>query len=721
MARKSDRSEPGIELDDAVTELSTLIDNATEFQAANLEEEWALAERYYNGECDLEDFEGRSNVVKTEVRDAIRNVMPSIMRVLLQSRKPVQYIPSNPVHGQWVEQQSEYVTSLFLKNDGYMQLYFSILEALKLKKGPMKAFWEPDPTPEYFHYTKVPFSTIEEMLADPLIQLTDFEEAETQLGDIEVYDVKGYKLHENGKIVMEATPNYEFFISENCNSIEQALRQGVHGQRYLVTVAEALNLGLDYDGDWLELSAEDPEQSDHSSSSTERRGYQKRAPNTVSSNDVLKHEFLLTEAYISYDLDGSGRPQIYRFYLGGTNHTYLYHEQIQDSPFSLIVPIPIPHSASGHSIADFTITEQDTHTALMRAMIDNAHAANDAKIAADPTKTNFDDIMSTAINAPIRKRAGDTLQVIQVPFTGQGNLQTLQYLDQDIQNKLGITKASQGLDPDALQSTDKDAVLNTIATAQGQTELMVRNIVETGLIRLFRILLRLSIQHMSPRQIMVTKGKVIPVNTKMFDPDAAAIPNVGLGTASPQQKQQALAFVLQKQEMYMEKFGPNNPFTSYAQIYNTMEDLLESQGLYNVERYFNIVTPKVEEQWGKAQQKIQQQAQQAAQENAPLDPSKALMQIEKEKRQVDKIKLLGEQRFKERDLSLKALTQAEKDDLERDRMKQDRVIDLLKIKEDADQEDKRIRQEQKSQPKETKTNADKGRGTGSSGQTASGE
>lgn len=712
---KSERGTTGIELEDAVSELGVLISNATEFQASNLEADWATAERYYNGDCDLEEFDGRSNVVKTEVRDAIRNVMPSVMRVLMQSRKPVQYIPSNPLHGRWVEQQSEYVTSLFYKNDGYMQLYYAILEAFKLKKGILKAFWEPDPNPEYFYYTKVPFSTVEEMLADPLIQLTDFTEAETELGDVDLYDVKGYKTHENGRIVMEAVPNYEFFISENCNSIEQALRMGVHGQRYIVTVAEAMDLGLDYDGNWLTLGSEDPEQTDHVSSSTQRRGHTKRAMNAVASVDVLKHEFLLTEAYVSYDIEGMGRPQIYRFYLGGVNHTYLHHEQVEDSPFSLVLPIPIPHSASGHSLADLTITEQDTHTSLLRAMIDNAHAANDAKIAADPTKTNFEDIMNTAINAPIRKRAGDTLQVIQIPFTGQGNLQTLQYLDQDIQNKLGITKAAQGLDPDALQSTDKDAVLNTIATAQGQTELMVRNIVETGLIRLFRILLRLSIQHMSPQQIMVTKGKVIPVNTNMFDPDAAAIPNVGLGTANPQQKVQALGFVLQRQEQYIEKFGPNNPFTSYAQIYNTMEDILEAQGVYNVERYFNIVTPEVEKQWAREQQKKQQAMLQQQQANQPVDPSKALMQIEQEKRQVDKIKLLGEQRYKERDLSLKALTSAEDFDIKRDELAQSRVIDLLKIKEDADkrQADEKIKREQASSKPKVKHAQSDGEGQGS--------
>lgn len=709
--RQSLKSEPGISIDDAVSELSTMIESAVDFQAEELEPEWALAERYYNGLTDLEEFEGRSNVTKTEVRDAIRNSLPSIMRTLLHSRKPVTYIPNSVTHAMWIDQQAEYVVSLFYKNNGYLQLYTAIHEALKLKIGPLKAFWEPDPAPEYFKYTRVPLDVVEALGDDPLIELHDLEEADTRLEDVSLYNISGYKYHENGKIVIEAVPNYEFFISQNCPTIEDAIYRGVHGQRYLVTVAEALDLGLDYDGDWLTLDAEDPELKDTVNSSTERRGYQKKEPNEVSSKDVLRHEFLLTECYAAFDLNNEGRPQLYRFYLGGTTHEYLHHEQVEDSPFSLVIPIPIPHTAYGHSMADLTIEEQDTSTSLLRAAVDNAHASNDVKIAADPTKTNFDDIMNKALNAPIRKRAGDTLQTIQIPFTGQGNLALLQYLDQDVQNKVGVTKAAQGLDPDAMQSTDKQAVLNTIMTAQGQTELMVRNIVETGLIRLFRILLRLSIRHQEPLQIMKTKGKLIPVDLRMFDPDAIAQPNVGLGTGSPLQKQAALSMIYQEQKGIMQQYGPNNPFTSFAQMYNTLEDMLEANGIYNVERYFNIVTPQVEEQWAKAQEQKQQELAKQQLENQPMDPSKAFLAVEKDKRKIDMLRVIGDQREKERSRALEAITKGEELDLKRDELTQNRVIKLREV--DAKEADQQIKREQ-AQPNQGASRV-KREGTNSNG------
>lgn len=677
-AQEADEEKPGIALTDAVAEVSDLIDEAIEFKVSFMEPDWATAERYYNGFTDLEEFEGRSNVTKTEVRDAIRNMLPSIMRILFHSRKPVGYKPSSVTHAMWVDQQAEYACDIFVKNNGYMTLYQAILEALKLKIGPIKTWWESNPEPEFFRYTAVPMTVVEQLIDDPLTEVSTFEQAETQLGEVEVYNVTGYRLYENGRIISEAVPNYEFFISQNCNSIEMALEQGVHGHQRIITVAQAMAMGLEYDS-WLDLDFEDPETNNHQSSSQERRKYQKKEPNSVKSKDVLKHQFLLTEAYVKYDMEDEGHPQVYKFLLGGTNYTYLHHEQVDDSPYALVIPIPIQFTAYGHSVADLTITEQDTSTSILRATVDNAHAANNVKIAADPQKTNFEDLLNPAINAPIRKRSGDTLQTVQIPSTAQAMLGVLGYLDQDIQNKIGITKAAQGLDPDALQSTDKDAVLNTIMTAQGQTELMVRNIVETGLIRLFRILLKLTVRHQSPIQMMQVKGKVIPVDTRMFDVDAVAYPNVGLGTASPLQKQSALSFIYQEQKMAMKEYGPNNPFTSYAQMYNTLEDMLEANGIYNVERYFNIVTPGVEKQWAEAQEKAKQEMAKQQAENAPMDPSKAFMQVEQGKREVETLKAIGEQRDKERQRALQALIEAEKADLERDKMDQNRIMTLLEL------------------------------------------
>lgn len=707
MGKRTKRLETRLE--DVTSELETELQNAIDFMVSEFEHDWALAEMYYQGGSRLHDTPGRSNVVKTEVRDAIRNTIPSVMRVLLQARKIVEYVPTSVENAKWVEQQAEFVTQRFWACNGYMELYNCILEAFKLKTGVLKVYWESNPAPQFFRYTQVTEKFVDDLINTAEVEITKIDEDVDEETQIPLLDVEGYIHYSNGRVKFESAPMYEFFISRNALSIEDAMREGVHGSRRSATVAEAEALGLTYH-DWFELDDNDPEQSDHTESSRRRRGYDKRDDKYT--RDEQSHRFLLTEVYTTRDLTGSGFPQLYRFWFGGSQFTYLDHEEVEDSPYCLVNPNPIQHSAIGNSIADLTIDEQDTSTSILRAVVDNAHAANNPRHAADPHKTNFDDLTLQAIGAPIRSR-GDTIQTVTIPFTGNGLLPLLQYLDQDVQNKTGITKAAQGLDPDALQSTDKNAVLNTIMTSQGQVELMVRNIIETGLIPAFRKMLRLSIQHMPQRQLLRTKGNFIPVNMSMFDPDLAAVPNVGIGTTSPQQKRAALAWIYQRQDQFMKEMGLNNPFTSYTQMYNTLEDMAEIDGIYDVSRYFKVVTPQVEQRLAEAQQQSAQQRQ----KEGPVDPSKALVTIESMKQQTKQSEIMSNQVLEERKLALEATKASEEHDLKRDQMAQDRIIKLAEL--NLKNEDQKIKQEQANNDTTSTTKSgDSGKDNGTGSKTA---
>ena len=671
---KMDRGTPGLTLDQAVRELHVLVEDAESFIASELEDNWERAERYFDGMTDLEEFDGRSKVVKTEVRDAVRNTMPSIMRILFQGRKIVEYAPTSVQHAMWADQQGIYVRELFDQCGGYETAQTSIEEALKLKIGPQKVYWQENPRKTYQKYTN-----LQESYANALLDNEDFElEEATKDEERNLWTVTGWMHHPHGKIVYEAVPNYEFFISRNSPSIEHAIQHGVHGHARIVTVDEAMDMGLEYD-DWISLNDDDPETTDHTSSSTARRGYHKDSPNDPSSVDVLRHEFLLTEAYFTCDLKDEGRPQLYRFFLGGSNHVLIDYEEVEDSPYAVIVPIPIPHTMYGFSYYDLLHMEQDTLTSLTRGAVDNVHAANGAKIGADPRLTDFDDLMNPALNAPVKKKPQENWSVIQIPYTGQGNLQLMQYLDMDTQSKVGVTKAAQGLDPDALQSTDKDAVLNTIMTSQGQIELLVRNIVQRGLIRVFKLMLNLAMRHMQGAQLTNIKGTYVPVPLDVFDADALAKPVVGIGTGSPEQKLQAYAWAYQQQDRYMEKYGPNNPFTSYSQMYNTIEDILETQGIHNTQRHFNVVTPQIEQQWARKQAEINAKMQEEAKANQPMDPSLAFLK-KAELDSLDKRAQISADYNKHMDrLRFDTEKQLDDSDIRRDDQVQTRIIELAKI------------------------------------------
>jgi hypothetical protein len=670
----------GITLDAAKDDLAYRVSEAADFMTSEFSGDWETAERYFAGKSDVPHDDGRSSIVKTEVRDVIRAVMPSVMRVLMQARKPVEYVPSGIKQAAFVEQQGLWVNQEFYKNDGYMQLYSAVLESLKMKSGPIKTYWEENPTPEHIKVTAITQAEVMQYMEQPDMVVTEVKPHEYQKNSpfegSELFDLYGVRYYENGRLRIEAFPIYEFFFERNGSSPENC----VHGHRRLATVADAIALGLECD-DWEALDAEDPEQSSAAEASRQRRGYSKQGVDPQEP-DLLNKEILLTEAYCQYDLDGDGVPELYCFWLGGTKYKYLAHERVEEFCIDLVRHDPMPFTLVGRSIVDITKSSQDTMTSLMRAVVDNGHIANNPRVAGDPTRVDFNDVMNNAIGAPIKTKGRAELQVFDIPFTAGGLLPVIEWLEADSEQRVGVTKAATGLDPDAMQSTDKNAVMNTIQLSQGQVELMVRNIIETALIPLFRKVLRLSMRHMSPIQMLRYKGAVVPVDITNFNADLCAEPNVGLGTASPQQKLQTLGFVYGEQKQYLAQFGLDNPFVSLSQVYNTIEDMVELGGLQNVGRYFNLVDKQAEQVIAKA---LAEQAAAAAEEaakNAPMDPSKALMQIEEVKSQVKQMELIANQREAELKLQAAALREAEQLDLARDRMAMERTLEFAKIRRD---------------------------------------
>jgi hypothetical protein len=683
------KSDFGITRDDAVAELRYQVEEAVNFMWSEFEDDWATAERYFAGECDLPTEVGRSNAVKTEVRDIIRAAMPNILRTIYQAKTPVDYIPSHIRHAAFIEQQALFVNQQFKKSGGYRILYNAVQQAAKLKVAPIKTWWEENPTPKYFKMTGLLAEEVEELKAAPDVEVTSVEISPNGGEALGMFDVEGRQYFSNGRIVCEDFPVYEFFVSRNATSLEDAR---VHGHQRSVTVGEAIEMGLDYD-DWSELTGTDPEQKHAAAQSRARRGYSVDNSDE-DSEDLTQKEILLTEVYCKFDLDGDGREERYCFYLGGTSYKYIDHHEVEDYCIDLICLDPMPYTVIGRSLADIAVEMQDNETSILRAVIDNAHMANNPRYAGDPNQVDFNDLMNNAIGAPIKTKGAANIQVVDIPFTGGALIPFLEYLEQDTEQRIGITKAATGLDPDALQSTDKNAVMNTIQLSQGQVELMARNVVETGLVGVFQKMLRLSMRHLDRLQVIRTKGEILPVDISVFDPDLAAEVNVGIGTAGFEQRLMTLNFILGKQEQIMQAYGMDNPFTSLTQIYNTLEDIVEMGGLRNPGRYFSVVTPQMEMEIAQKQAEAAAQAAQEAAENQPMDPSVALLQIEQLKAKIKQLEIMSQARQKELELEHKALKDMEDLDIRRDEMVQRRVIELRKIGEDR--LNKMIEQKQKA-------------------------
>lgn len=651
-------------LDEVEDELPQLVDAAVTHISDTFSDVWEKAQDYYNGESGVRKVKGRSQVVATAVRDAVRNARPSLLRIFLSADTIVEYRSNGQVSQQQAYIQSKFANNQFFQNNGYFALYDAMQNAMLKKYGIIMHWWDDAPKTKYMKLTNVPESDLQAIYQREDVSVVRVDPQEgagvpTPQGMMPLFTCELAVIVDQGSLVVENVPLSEFFIDEDATSIASAT---VHGHRRSVPGHEALELGVPFEV-LDELDDVDPEEdAAFVGEAQKRRGYYKRRKER---QDPLSKKVLITQCYVQYDLDGTGVPQLYRFILGGTKYRYLAHERVESSPYSRIVIDPEPGSFAGKSLFDVMQQDQDTMTSLLRATCDNAHMSNNKRLAVHETLVNMDDVLNTTLGAPIRVRQPGMVQEVGVSSSVGAMLPLLQHLQTQAEVKVGVSNAAVGLDHDALQSTTKEAAMNTISLSQGQIEVMARNIAE-GLTDVFRGILRLSLRHMPRQQFMELYGEYQWVDLHAFDPELHMRPAVGLGTGQKEEKTAGLLMVLKEQKEIVSSLGMFNPLVTPQHVFNTYEDLCKLHGIYNVSRYFGAPT---EEALQNVQQILEKQA-----ENQPMDPAVAMMEAEKLKAELRAQEKAMEFALKERgsaiDRTIDILKFTATDDLERDRMVQ---------------------------------------------------
>ena len=648
------------------------IDDAVDFVESEISEDRIRAQRYYDGEVDLGFEDGRSKVVATKVRDVVRAIKPSLMRVFLSTARPVEFMPHGAEDVAMAEQATDYVHYEFQRSNGYRVLNDAFHDALIKKQGIVKAYWEEMPEAEIYTYTNLSDDEYTFLVQDDDVTVLEHTVEQEMTMDeqgveveMPVHSAKVSRKMYAGCLKIESVPPEEFFVDRNCRTLEDA-HVVVH--RTEVRASDLIAMGFDAE-EVLSLDSFDAGTEMTEAERTERQGYTSDFNET--SSDPSMNQVTLTEAYMRMDVDGTGVAVLHRFLCGGTRYKLLDYELADELPFAKFEVDPEPHTFYGRSIADLVIDDQDAATSILRGILDNVAMTNNPRVGIVDGAVNIDDVLNNEIGAIVRMRQAGAVQDLAVPFTAGQTLSALTYLDQLVEGKTGVTKASMGLDPDAMQSTTKAAVQATVQAAAGQVEVMVRNLAD-GARDLFGLMLRLLQKNMEDGAMMRMNGRFQPVDPKAFDIDMDISINVGLGTGREEEKTNALAMALQQQTMVYQQYGAMNGLVSLTNIRNTLADILASSGIRNADRYFAPITPEIEMQLMQMQQ--QQQAM-LAQQGQGQDPASMMVQAEAMKAQT---KAQVDMQRAQMDDARKREEMAMNDDLKRDQMAQNLYVDAAK-------------------------------------------
>ena len=646
------------------------IAQAVDFVESEITHERIKAQRYFDGEVDIGYEDGRSGVVATKVRDTVRAVKPSLMRVFMSTARPVEFIPRGPEDVAFAEQASDYMHYVFQKNNGFRVLNDAFHDALVKKQGVVKAYWETKYNSETYTITDLTQEERDALLNELNITLIEeimtssvtMDESGTEI-ELPTYSVKVSKITPEGKLRIESVPPEEFFVNSQARTLDDAY---VVAHRTEMRVGDLVAMGYPfeqvYDLDSLYGASDISEAED-----IERRGYSQDDYEDQSGDPAMRN-VAITEAYMKLDIDGTGVPTLYKFVCGGNDYKLLDYELVDDIPFAIFEVDPEPHTMYGRSLAELIMDDQDASTAIIRGILDNVAMTNNPRIGIVDGSVNIDDVLNNEIGAIVRMRQAGAVQDLAVPFTAGQTLSALQYMDALVEQKTGVTQ-NVALNPDAMQSTTAAGVQATVDAAAAQVEVMVRNLAE-GMRQLFGLMLKLHVRNVDEEQLMRLNGQYIPVRPDVWNADMDVQINVGLGTGREQEKAAALQAAFQVQQQVYEKYGPMNGLVSLTNIRNSIADILAASGVRNAERYFAPITPEIE---GMLMQ--QQQAQQSAmaEMQPPMpDPNQAILQAEQ-------IKAQAKMQTDIAKLQLDAQKAAADNDLKRDQMAQDLLVDAAKI------------------------------------------
>ena len=661
------------------------VQDAVDFIESEISEPRLRAQRYFDGAVDIGYEDGRSKVVATKCRDVVRGIKPSIQRVFLSNDNAVEFVPRMPEDVEAAEQMTRYANYKFMQNNGFRLLNDVFQDAMVKKCGVAKVMYDDKTETEITTHTGLTeeeFIYLAESDDIEVLEQTISMEVEIDAEGIEIerpiYDCKLSRTLSGGDISIVSVPPEEFFVDRNARSVDDFF---VIGHRTDLTIGDLLAMG--YEEDDL-FGVTGTMSTIESEAEFERRGYAVDEDDDESVDPTSK-KVVVTEAYMKVDAEGTGVPQLYQFILAGAGYKMLSYELADEVPFAIFEVDPEPHAFFGRSLVDLVMDDQDAATAMLRGVLDNVALTNNPGLEIVDGQVSVDDLLNNEIGRIVRVKQPGAIREQVVPFTAGSTLPALQYFDALVDNKTGVSKAAQGLDPDVLQSATATAVAATMEGAAGQAEVIARNLAEGGMRRLFKLIAATIIKNSNKQEIIRLNNQFVAVDPAVWNADMDMIVNVGIGTGREQEKAAVLRETLQMQMSVWQQYGPNNGLVTMTNVRNTLADMLSAVGLKNSDRYYLPVTPESEQQLIAQKQQEAAQAQQAQQQAGmpASDPNQAFlaaeqmkaqgrMQVDMAKLQLDAQKAQADQQFKMHELAMK-------DDLRRDEMVQDLAVEVAKI------------------------------------------
>lgn len=695
-------AEKEVENKDLSAVLADEIRQATNYNRTELAGKRANAIDYLQGV--MTDTPARPNGSQQTSRDfadTVSWILPGTVRVFTASDQMVQYDKVREEEDEWSNEASEYTNyTFFRESDGYRILYNATYDSLTLGNGVVACYWEPQrlETKTFKNKTEMEVAELLEEGWEPTGVMSPGEpRAETATDDmtgdtvemnLPTLTVKLQREDRPGKICDVTCKPENLLLNSTATTIEDARFVGYYHDDK--TRSDLMEMAEDYGWDRRvieQLSSFNRTSEDDVGQARDRHDVS-NADSPFKSADPID----LYECYIRADIDGDGIAELVQaWYAGeGSGGTLLGYEEWEDEiPYTDIPCYPVPHRWDAESVFDRTQDIQRVKTVLLRQALDNTYAVNLPMREVEAGSVENPDILANPrFGATIWRKKGTMatapIQNHVIPYTGDKSFAALQYMDEMIAKRTGVSRTTMALDPEALQNQTATASNNQRDAGYSQIELVARNMAELGWAKYFAKRLKLAIKHQQVRKIPSKKEEsgFREINPSRWDASMAVSINTGLGTGSRDRDMQMLSVIKNGQMVMAQMLGQaglqDKALEFLPKIRKTAVREAESSGLRDPEEYYPEITDEEVEQ-------LKQQMANQPDPEMEREKMKIAAQAESEKVKAqaaaakEQAQMEADVVTSDRDRQNEMLMEDKRQQLEREKLQQQFQIELMKL------------------------------------------
>lgn len=545
------------------------------------------------------EVDGEAQIVASDIQDSVEWILPALLKTFTATDKAVSFEPSSAKDVKGADQATDACNYVFYKqNNGFLVLYAAIKDMLTVKNCAV--MWRKE---DVETVSSVPFKgATEEMLAMMLQEedaeieqatpgpIIDPQTGQPQFDPMTGQPVMGYtgrmKKTERKSVVRVECFSPDHLLVERDWTSPLLQDCPYVGRLMRVTLSELTMMGFDVTAE--ELRASDA--LDYSGSGLQSRittqdtsvPVQSISPGDGDNDDNAMAQGWLRIEYLLADKDGDGiaeRLCVYRL-----RGKVLKCEVTSHVPIATSSPILNTHRWDGMSMADAVSDLQKLHTELLRQTLNNLYLTNNprTKVLTDANWSplaNIDDLLDSRAGGVIRQRDVNAISEQVIPFSAGASMPMLEYVQGMRENRTGVSRTSQGLNPDSMNNTATGRALDMSASMQ-RIELIARIIAETLVKPIFQGILKVLTDGGMEKMAFRLRDEFVEYDPNEWRDQYDMTINVGLGTGDSQQKAAHLMMIAQMQEKGLQ-LGLATP----AHIYHTGAKIIENAGFKDVQNF----------------------------------------------------------------------------------------------------------------------------------------